>query len=766
MFGLRRKSEKTLSVPSQRPLRQKSVVVTVASCYEFSALPAIVRFKVQCVVRGRRGKTAFLHGGLTVSRYQTLGILLPLIRTERLHVPLELAIQDVLCQAHKCKEMWLDRFSGQSTPSGTHSPNRAYSPAPPRRPSHLTPRSGLGLRDNRSSTSLDLSANVSTVSLGSNARHVNGSGLRYEQKPPPDVADPQHVLKDILRLNRDDAARKNKTSRNVDDGISEDVEIDFGSLSLQEFNDQRSRPSRAATLPVPGISRKRKLEDFHRSISDADQVLKNVEVYLTNFKAELGQVSAEIENLQSRSIQLNARLDNRRQVEKLLGPAVEDASISPVTVRAIAEGPIDDSFTKALHELEARSTLLEKNASSTPIKALEDVKPLLSDLQSRAVERIRDFVVAQIKSIRSPNINAQVIQQQCLVKYSALFAFLSRYNPVLSEEIGQAYINTMKWYYLSNFTRYQTALAKIPLHNIDGTDLLGSDPSTKKTTTKTSGPQHDPLSLNKRAYVLTSSNTTAIPAHLAEDAKHPTNLETPFLNLNLALLDNATSEYTTCQSLFPTSTYQSLSRTVLTILEPTLSLAQTFTSTLIANTTDSIGILLCIRLNQKLAFELQRRKLPILDNYINYTNILLWPRLQQTMDLHTESLKKVSLPNTGRAAALSLSLITNTPSSSDSLAPHPITQRFATFLTSLLASSTSASADEPLSNSLIRLRNEYESLMTKLSKSAGDKAKQARFLANNYSLVLTILGDVSGKLAEDMRGHFEGLVRESNGRGR
>ena len=112
-----------------------------------------------------------------------------------------------------------------------------------------------------------------------------------------------------------------------------------------------------------------------------DEVLKSVEMYLTNFRSDLGAVSAEIETLQSRSTALNTKLDNRKVVEKLLGPAVEDISISPAVVRKISEGPIDDGFLKALSELEKRSkTINAKSKEQNNAKALRDVKPLLEDL--------------------------------------------------------------------------------------------------------------------------------------------------------------------------------------------------------------------------------------------------------------------------------------------------------------------------------------------------------------------------------------------------
>ena len=101
-------------------------------------------------------------------------------------------------------------------------------------------------------------------------------------------------------------------------------------------------------------------------------------------------------------------------------------------------------------------------------------------IEEKAIERIRDYLAAQIKALRSPNINAQIVQQQSLIKYKELYGFLSRNHPTLAEEICQAYINTMRWYYLTNFTRYSQALDTIKLHSIDRNDLLGGDQSLQK----------------------------------------------------------------------------------------------------------------------------------------------------------------------------------------------------------------------------------------------------------------------------------------------
>ena len=97
-----------------------------------------------------------------------------------------------------------------------------------------------------------------------------------------------------------------------------------------------------------------------------------------------------------------------------------------------------------------------------------------------AVERIRDFFVSLIKGLRSPSINAQIIQQQSFLRYKDLYAFLVTHRTKLAEEIGQAYINTMRWYYQSHFTRYRQALENISLYTVDKQHTLGGEQNAQK----------------------------------------------------------------------------------------------------------------------------------------------------------------------------------------------------------------------------------------------------------------------------------------------
>ncbi|KAL8791912.1 MAG: hypothetical protein Q9195_005488 [Heterodermia aff. obscurata] len=666
--------------------------------------------------------------------------------------------------------MWLDRFSGHSTPSQSPPPpqNRALSPAPPRRPSQLGPglpqRPAYGPRT--SSLNLASRSNISTTSVNSQ-KLPNGSTLKHEVTPPADFPDPLEVLEKVLgrTLQQDHNADGVSDGYPIPQKPSELVkDVDFGGLSLEDFaqsmdlveSKQMEVDTRMTAQTVEEYEREKdKFEDLHRSILACDNVLKSVELSLTSFQKDLGTVSAEIETLQSRSTTLNTRLENRRVVEKLLGPAVEEVSIAPAVVKTIAEGPIDQEWVMALEDLEKRSKVIgDKVKGSEKVRAVTDIKPLLDDLTNKAIERIRDFLVSQIKALRSSNMNAQIIQRQSFLKYRDLYAFLARHHSQLAEEIGQAYINTMRWYYSSNFTRYRQALEKMPLFTVDKQDALGNDPSA---TSKPVQPAHDPLSLGRRIDVLKRSNPNALTSYLASEAKSATYLETPFFNFALALIDNATAEYTFLTTFFsPLQSYHEISRSFSSIFSPTFALGTAYTKTLIEPTYDCLGLLLCVRLNQHLAFELQRRKIPVADGYINATNMLLWPRFQLAMDAHHDSIRRAtaSLSSTTRA----LTSLGSSSASAQSTAPTPLTQRFGQLLQGILALSAEqgTEASEPVGSSVGRLIGEMEAYLAKAGRGL-QAGRRERFLSSNWSLVRTIVGDGGGKLGEGVRERVEGL---------
>lgn len=131
--------------------------------------------------------------------------------------------------------MWLDRFANQPTPGTSPPPSRSSFQAQ-RRPGH--PIAGAPTRPGFSPRSSSLNVakfNASTTSLNSPRLLPNGSGLRQEIAPPPDLTDPLAVLQDIVGqpLVEEDGDGLKKARLSKPAALSED--IDFAGRSLQDF---------------------------------------------------------------------------------------------------------------------------------------------------------------------------------------------------------------------------------------------------------------------------------------------------------------------------------------------------------------------------------------------------------------------------------------------------------------------------------------------------------------------------------------------------
>lgn len=226
-----------------------------------------------------------------------------------------------------------------------------------------------------------------------------------------DAPDPEEVLARILGpLSVDVAPAQHSSSTGITEEDLE-LEFDFGGLSLRELAEsddadqletvdtyrpqtvedcRSSSPACCKALRFPSCTYdsfalverdKAKFEELHRSIRACDDILNSVETNLTSFRNDLAAVSADIESLQARSTALNVRLENRKAVEKALGPIVEELSVSPMVVSKIAEGHIDEAWIKTLAEVDKRAMAHKKNSQQqTQNKALADTGPLLEKL--------------------------------------------------------------------------------------------------------------------------------------------------------------------------------------------------------------------------------------------------------------------------------------------------------------------------------------------------------------------------------------------------
>lgn len=615
----------------------------------------------------------------------------------------------------------------------------------------------------RSSLTSSSSASLATFTSAKNdsnsalSSKADGSGMRLSRKsilrhPPAGTAEAAVDVIDVLRGIIGELPVTDEKPPKREDGL------DLLSKSLDIIaKTKESRPEKSDTDDSDLANYDEKMKEFenlHKVIEVSDVKLKEIQEFLSNRQGDLDMLSKDMESLEVRSRQISAKLKAKQTVENKLAPIVEALIIPPMIVRQIADGEISLQWKSALkYIVQRQNELIALKNRGGEVKAIKGAEGQLKLVVDKAIERIRDFIVTRIKSLRVAGINAQAIQKD-LLNYRELYSFLAKANPSLAKDLLQAYINTMIWYYNGFFLRYFKSLEKLNLHKVDKTVLLGSDDSSRRGLLfySRSGPTMkaaDTLTLGNRANIISSDDPSVMLAQIAETNTMRHWMEVGFRSFNLALIDNITVEYQFLTEFFKLKNGDEVTRVFNNIFEKTFQVGQEFTKFLLEDSYDAFGILICIRLVRKLEFELQHRRIPVGENYLNLQLINLWPRFQIVMDGHCDSLRRA----TSRA-----SIHNHGDGSGSALVPHHITQTFSSFISGILTLCEGEdNSSEPVSNSIQRLRNEFELLLTKISADF-PKNKREVFLYNNYFLVCTILSDVTGQLAEKEKEHFKLLT--------
>ncbi|CAJ0764704.1 23324_t:CDS:10 [Entrophospora sp. SA101] len=467
---------------------------------------------------------------------------------------------------------------------------------------------------------------------------------------------------------------------------------------------------------VDDVNQAENFVDLHNQIQLCDQILETMEDMLSDFQMDLGKISNEIQTLQDKSFSMNIQLKNRTVLENSLNNILEGIIIPPPMVKKITEDEIDEIWLAYLTELNKKMSYVKQKQGKN-IKALKDVGPELEKLRLKASEKIRDYLLSKIKSLRIPNTNVQILQQSILLKHKVLYQFvMQRYSDV-AFEIMHTYMNTMRCPIADKFA------------------MIGYDENVRKgsllfgTSKIALQDKINICALGDRIDTLKNQDSGVILVHVAEDKnqKHP--YEVLFRSFNLTFIDNASSEYLFITEFFTKDEKPNvdLAKEIFAeIFEPTIRMGLNFTKQYIENSYDAIGVLLCIRLNTQFTLELQRRRVPALEAYTNQTNMLLWPKFQALMDLHIESIKKAS----------------NKLIVKDFL-PHYVTRRFAEFSASLLILNEDYK-DSNLTNTLLRLRSE----------ESGGKATEPEII--HFRELLNT--NISGFVEEELQPYFGNLI--------
>ena len=523
-------------------------------------------------------------------------------------------------------------------------------------------------------------------------------------------------------------------------------------VDLMKYSEELDKDLKAAEMAcvTQYVDNSEQVSELHSQIQECDAVLSRMQDMLLGFQGDLSGISGEIKHLQNESLSMSVRLRNKRAIEEKLNSFVSQAVISPDIIECILSPQVTDGFLVAVQQLNCKLEYVDTNTIPTDGSSFNmlpketaagaRIRPEMLSLKAKSIAKAREFFISQIISLKKNKTNVQVIQQNSLLKYSALYHFLQKDAPSIADEIKALYENIMSRIVLNVFKNYYTQLLKLDMIVAGKTDLLVIEEATLKSvfTQKISFNKDkatvssDTFALGERATILEANKLDSEPillhVALAENQKFP--YETIMRSVLKHLVDAASSEF-----LFILEFFQSpnVPTTFDAIFGKSLSTLLENMENYLLSSYDSIGLLILVKVQYSLQLIMQRRRIPVLDAFFDGLSVMLWPRFSIVMNMNITSIRQATQRKLG----------------SIELAPLYVSKRYADLassMSSLLTSGGSLGNSNAVVNKNINtatqdlrlLRTELISLLERLAQAHFMASKdQHVFFINNYDKIMS-----------------------------
>jgi len=482
------------------------------------------------------------------------------------------------------------------------------------------------------------------------------------------------------------------------------------------------------------------LVSLHSEIRECDSILTQMESLLGGFQIEIGSISSEIKTLQEKSMGMGLKLKNRRVAELNLARFIEDLVVPPKMIDTIVDGEVNEEYVRTLQMLSKKLKFIEVDPMAKTSAALKDVQPEFERLRQKAISKGFDFIVQKLQALKKPKTNIQILQQNVLLKYKYVAAFLKEHGKDVYHDIHLAYIDTLNKVLSAHFRAYIQALEKLQLDIASANDLIGIDTRSTSLFSRAREPLKNRsavFALGDRINILKEIEQPALIPHIAEASGTKYPYEVLFRSLHKLLMDTATSEYLFCIDFFgEDSIFYEIFSGPFTVIDEHFN-------AILPNFFDAIGLMLMIRITHQHQLIMSRRRVPCLDSYLDKVNIALWPRFKMVFDMHLTSLRNANVRTLWE----------------DDVHPHYVMRRYAEFTASLLQLNVNY-GDGQLELNLERLRVAVDDLLVKLARMFSRPKQQTIFLINNYDMILAVLKE-AGTEGGKTQLQFEELLKSN-----
>jgi len=537
-------------------------------------------------------------------------------------------------------------------------------------------------------------------------------------------------------------------------GYSKKIEVDLKNAEIVSIRDY--------------IESSEDLVDLHSEIHRADGLLESMQSILSGFQDHLKQISGEITHLQQMSLSMNIELQNQKLAEVELNKYVEELEITADFIKEIESHKIDKGYIDVLSRLTRKMQF--HSSMEHDWTAYQDVATKLLNLQNRATLRLRSFLIAQFNELGVPKTNIS-LHQQHLLSFKYFMTFLDERNEQLqnlrtasqqrqqmssrsrlqrsesysssssimsgrlsgtfdddiANQLRVSYTELMTKVYMGHFRSYVQSLTRHRETQVaDKNDVLALD--VEKTgglfSSKKSGEYLNRVfNLGTRIAVLQQFNEPAIVVQMI-DVNHRFQYEEIFKSFLRLLTDTAVNEYRFLLQFFH---QKDVFNTIFDrVLQQFLEEFDAFRQSCY----DSIGLLLMIRIVERMHAELEQKQVPCLEAFFDKIIMAFWPRFNIIFDDNVKSIKECE-PTKSDCRLLNQRKSLNTP--------HCTTVRVASYITAILTLNVD-NKQQILTQRIEQLRCAFQTLLVqRFADRIEDGMARFIWLINNYSIVIAIM---------------------------
>lgn len=296
---------------------------------------------------------------------------------------------------------------------------------------------------------------------------------------------------------------------------------------------------------------------LHDDLHSSQALLEELDSFLTVFHNDLSVLSNQMNALQSKSLLLRQRLQNRRALEEKLRTMVSNTILDPRYIEVIFSDDANSSranldvWKECVEKLsgcllactEFESLMQKGESSSVEAQSVKEAREVAESCRIMAITKLRPLLISTFAPLRSSlSTNLPVLQSVLLRSYRPLFMFLSQHAPRVAIDVQRAYVAAARLYFETGFRRYERSLAKIrdkekARRYEQSQNIAFAEPSSKPAFDPW---MPDPSTLDN---VKIADGPAVTLAYLADDASYRTTIEALYRSLSLTFLDNASSEY-------------------------------------------------------------------------------------------------------------------------------------------------------------------------------------------------------------------------------